>query len=176
MLKLISKTTLISTIVTLALSANVYAYESQDFVIAKTPDNTVTQDADQTGGKDGVFDKIAVVAKNLIGTKYKFGGINPATGFDCSGFVNYVFKEGADIKLPRGSRDMRTLGRQVDLKSLKPGDLIFFKLNSSHVGIYVGENRFVHAPRTGRSVTIDNLLDSSFASKVIGARRLVELD
>lgn len=173
MLKKIS-TKSFSIIVALAISSGALAYDEQDFVVAK-PQEPVTQSKDAVV-QDGVFDKISTVAKNLIGTKYKFGGITPATGFDCSGFVKYVFNEGAGIKLPRGSRDMRSIGKSVDLKSLKPGDLIFFRLNTSHVGIYIGENRFVHAPRTGRSVTIDSLLDSSFGDKISGARRLVELD
>ena len=158
----------------MAITSDAFAYEQQDFVVAK-PQEVIAQDK-EAPAQDNVFDKVASVAKNLIGTKYKFGGISPVTGFDCSGFVKYVFSEGAGIKLPRGSRDMRTLGKAVDLKSLKPGDLLFFKLNSSHVGIYIGENRFVHAPRTGRSVTIDSVLDSSFSNKIVGARRLVELD
>lgn len=173
MLKFISKTT-ISVITLLAISSGAYAYDQQDFVVAK-PQEAVVQDK-EAPAQNSVFDKVSAVAKNLIGTKYKFGGISPVTGFDCSGFVKYVFNEGAGITLPRGSRDMRTLGKAVDLKSLKPGDLLFFKLNSSHVGIYIGENRFVHAPRTGRSVTIDSVLDTSFSNKIIGARRLVELD
>jgi len=173
MVKLIIKSISIIATTYLISATPVFAYDQEDFVIVK--DNSVVANQDNNTSNN-VFGKIAIVAKNLIGTKYKFGGTSPATGFDCSGFVKYVFKEGADIKLPRGSRDMRTLGKAVDLKSLKPGDLIFFRLNSSHVGIYVGDNRFVHAPRTGRSVTIDSILDASFANKVVAARRLVELD
>jgi cell wall-associated NlpC family hydrolase len=155
-------------------SVSLIAYDTEDFVVVKNQNDTV--ESKEAGTSDTVFEKIAAVAKNLIGIKYKFGGTAPSTGFDCSGFVNYVFNEGAGLKLPRGSRDMRTVGRAVDLKSLKPGDLLFFKLHSSHVAIYVGENRFVHAPRTGRSVTIDSLLDSNFADKIIGARRIVDME
>lgn len=156
-------------------SASTLAYEAEDFVVVKNQNDT-TIEKDERSSNSVVFAQIANVAKQLIGTKYRFGGTTPSAGFDCSGFVSYVFKEGAGVKLPRGSRDMRTLGRSVDLKSLKPGDLLFFKLNSSHVAIYVGENRFVHAPRTGRSVTIDSMLDSNFANKFIGARRLVDME
>jgi len=170
-----TKVKLILASIVLALSTASFAYEKEDFVIMKQKnDDEVIEKKEIT--QNSRFEQISNVAKSLIGTKYKFGGISPLTGFDCSGFVNYVFKEGADIKLPRGSRDMRTMGRSIDLKSLRPGDLIFFKLNSSHVAIYIGEDRFIHAPSRGRSVAIDSLLDSSFASKIVGARRVAELD
>lgn len=174
MFKSINKKLLVASFVLFSTVTGLSAYDAEDFVIAKSQDAQEKEASNQDGVS--VFDRVSSVAKNLIGTKYKFGGISPLTGFDCSGFVGYVFREGANIKLPRGSRDMRTLGKPVDLKTLKPGDLVFFKLNSSHVGIYVGDNRFVHAPRTGRSVTIDSMLDSNFANKIIGARRLAEMD
>lgn len=146
------------------------------FIMAKSKENNDTapslkQDNDFLSAR---FGKIATVAKELIGTRYRFGGTSPKTGFDCSGFVSYVFKEGADIKLPRSSREMRTIGKAVDLKSLKPGDLIFFKINTSHVGIYIGNNKFIHAPSTGRSVAVDNLMSSFFQDRVLGARRVIE--
>ena len=81
------------------------------------------------------LEKVASAAKELLGTRYSFGGTNPESGFDCSGFVRYVFKE-ANIELPRSSYDMKKIGTPVDVKSLKIGDLLFFKINTSHVGIY----------------------------------------
>lgn len=146
-----------------------------EFIVVKTKDETElsAQERKDTDYLSKRFEKISAVAKELIGTKYKPGGSNPSTGFDCSGFVGYVFKEGADIKLPRSSRDMRSVGKGVDIKSLKPGDLIFFSINTSHVGIYIGNNKFVHAPSTGRSVAIDNLMSSSFQGRVTGARRVI---
>lgn len=156
-------------------STTLNAAENEDnFIVVKSKD-----DAEQSSDKNDNdflsvrFEKIADVAKELIGTKYKMGGTSPKTGFDCSGFVGYVFKEGAGIKLPRSSREMRNIGSPVDIKSLKPGDLIFFRLNSSHVGIYVGDNKFIHAPSTGRSVAIDSLTGSFFAKKIVGARRII---
>lgn len=148
-----------------------------NFIIAKSKDKDQTelsgQEKKDTDFLSVRFEKIAKVAKELIGIKYKFGGTTPKTGFDCSGFVSYVFNEGAGINLPRSSREMRKIGNPVDLKSLKPGDLIFFKINTSHVGIYIGENKFIHAPSTGRSVAVDNLMNSFFQNRVIGARRIV---
>jgi len=86
-------------------------------------------------------------------------------------YVSYFKAEGKSIlELER----MRTIGKAVDLKSLKPGDLIFFKINTSHVGIYIGNNKFIHAPSTGRSVAVDNLMSSFFQDRVLGARRVIE--
>ena len=106
MLKIVSKIT-ISIVAVLAITSDAFAYEQQDFVVAK-PQEVIAQDK-EAPAQDNVFDKVASVANNLIGTKYKFGGISPVTGFDCSGFVKYVFSEGAGIKLPSCSRYMRTL-------------------------------------------------------------------
>jgi len=157
-------------------SLQVDEIEEQDsFIVSKTkePDEPSFETKKGNDFLMARFEKIATIAKELIGVKYKFGGSSPSTGFDCSGFVGYVFKEGADIKLPRSSREMRRVGEAVDLKSLKPGDLIFFKINTSHVGIYIGNNKFIHAPSTGRSVAIDNLMSSFFKNRVIGARRVI---
>ena len=155
-------------------STTLNAAEVEDnFIVVKSKDDLDSSDKKENDFLSARFDKIAGVAKELIGTKYKLGGTSPKTGFDCSGFVNYVFKEGAGIKLPRSSREMRGIGSSVDLKSLKPGDLIFFKINTSHVGIYVGDNKFIHAPSTGRSVAIDSLSGSFFSKKIIGARRII---
>ncbi len=146
-----------------------------NFIVLKSKEDTEisAQDKKDTDFLSARFEKISKIAKELIGIRYKIGGSSPKTGFDCSGFVGYVFNEGAGIKLPRSSREMRSVGNAVDLKSLKPGDLIFFKLNTSHVGIYIGDNKFVHAPSTGRSVAIDNLMSSFFQNRVIGAIRVI---
>ncbi len=150
------------------------AAENEDgFIVVKPKEAQTTTEKESTDFLSKRFEKIASTAKDLLGTRYRRGGSNPSSGFDCSGFVGYVFKEGADIKLPRSSREMRTVGKAVDLKSLKPGDLIFFKINTSHVGIYIGDNRFIHAPSTGRSVAIDSINGDFFQNKIIGARRIL---
>jgi hypothetical protein len=156
-------------------STTLNAAEVDDtFIVVKSKDEAdLSADRKENDFLSVRFDKIATVAKELIGTKYKMGGSSPKTGFDCSGFVGYVFNEGAGIKLPRSSREMRGIGSPVDIKSLKPGDLIFFRLNSSHVGIYIGDNKFIHAPSTGRSVAIDSLMGSFFQKRVVGARRII---
>src|SRR5690606_23733571 len=94
-------------------------------------------------------------ATALLGTPYRWGGTSPDGGFDCSGLVNYVFRTALGIELPRVSRDMARDGERVDRGALAAGDLVFFSRRGKridHVGIYLGDGRFVHAPRTGKDV------------------------
>lgn len=97
---------------------------------------------------------------SLVGTPYRYGGNTPASGFDCSGLVAYVFQDATGLKLPHQSAAMSTLGgRKLDSDVLQSGDLVFFAAGRgiSHVGIYVGEGRFVHAPNSGGTVRLDRL-------------------
>jgi cell wall-associated NlpC family hydrolase len=99
-------------------------------------------------------------AMALIGTPYHFGGNTPLGGFDCSGLVGYVFRDAAGVVLPRTSRQMSEIDRPtLDRDELQSGDLVFFRdgRHVSHVGIYVGKERFVHAPNTGGTVRLDRL-------------------
>jgi cell wall-associated NlpC family hydrolase len=96
----------------------------------------------------------------LVGTPYRYGGNTPEGGFDCSGLVGYVFNDAAGMKLPRNSADIGALNAPtLKLNQLQSGDLVFFAANRriSHVGIYVGEGRFVHAPNSGGTVRLDRL-------------------
>lgn len=114
-------------------------------------------------------------ALDLIGIRYRRGGTDPATGFDCSGFVGHVFREGLGLVLPHSSRAMSTEGTPVDKDDLKPGDLVFFDIvrrRLSHVGIYLGDHLFVHAPRPGEAVGIADLRDTYWAKRYHGARRI----
>ena len=100
-------------------------------------------------------------AISLVGTPYRWGGNTPAGGFDCSGLVDYVFRTEARLNLPRTSREMSRLpDPRLERAQLAPGDLVFFQTDGngvSHVGIYVGKDRFVHAPDTGGTVRLDRL-------------------
>jgi cell wall-associated NlpC family hydrolase len=113
----------------------------------------------------------------LIGINYRFGGTNPDTGLDCSGFVQLVFKEAIGILLPRSAREQSEVGAVIAPHELKPGDLVFFNTMRhafSHVGIYLGDNRFMHAPRTGAEVRVEDMRQSYWIQRYNGdaSRRL----
>jgi cell wall-associated NlpC family hydrolase len=116
-------------------------------------------------------------AVNVLGTPYRWGGSSPSKGFDCSGLVKYAFTDVDEVDLPRTSNAMASgHGQKVDRKDLKPGDLIFFKLKSrrvNHVAIYLGNDRFIHAPRRGKSVSIDTLKKPYWESHYVVAKRVL---
>ena len=115
-------------------------------------------------------------ALELIGIRYKWGGTTPSTGLDCSGLVRYVFQKVTGVTLPRTAKEMSRIGEQVSVPDLQPGDLVFFdtrRFAFSHVGIYLGDNRFVHAPRRGRDVEIATLDSSFWQKRFNGARRMI---
>jgi len=110
----------------------------------------------------------------LLGTPYRWGGNSPDRGFDCSGLVGYVFRT-IGIDLPRVSRAMADEGTKVaDRDALAEGDLVFFGKRGriDHVGIYIGDGKFLHAPRTGRDVTVSSLTSGYWSQKYLEARRL----
>ncbi len=120
--------------------------------------------------------ELVIRAISLIGVKYKFGGGSTQTGFDCSGFVSHVFEVTLAIDLPRSSYSMARLGTKVESDDLRPGDLVFYNTLHrafSHVGIYLGEGRFVHAPSRGKRVEIVDMSDKYWKRRFNGARRLV---
>ena len=108
-----------------------------------------------------------------IGVDYKYGGSSHATGFDCSGLVAHVFREGYGITLPRNSFGQSQVGSPVGAEELQAGDLVFFNTRGgvSHVGIYVSNNKFVHAS-TSYGVTISDLNDDYYKRRFVGAGRL----
>lgn len=119
--------------------------------------------------------EVIINALSLTGIKYKYGGNSPETGFDCSGFVRYVFRNAANLTLPHTARAISQLGKTVKKDELKPGDLVFFntlKTAFSHVGIYIGDNKFIHAPRTGAAVRVENMQQSYWQSRFNVAKRL----
>lgn len=114
-------------------------------------------------------------ALSLVGVPYKYGGRSPDTGFDCSGLVHYVFSEVRGIALPRRAQEMSKVGDNVGRHELAPGDLVFFdtlREPFSHVGIYLGNHRFVHAPSSGGRVEVVAMTDRYWVRRFNGARRV----
>lgn len=117
----------------------------------------------------------AVLAVSLVGTPYRNGGISPDSGFDCSGLVWYVYRQVAGLALPRSAAELERAGWPVQQDDMQPGDLVFYDTLGrafSHVGIYVGERRFVHAPSSGGAVEIVSMRNAYWARRFSGARRV----
>ncbi len=114
----------------------------------------------------------------LVGTPYRYGGNTPETGFDCSGLVGYVFRDAAGVSLPRTSADIAEEGRRkLDAGDLRGGDLVLFAFGGrriTHVGIYVGERRFVHAPNSGGTVRLNSLDDAGWRDSFRYGKRVFE--
>jgi len=122
------------------------------------------------------LEEISIEAMALVGTPYRYGGNTPDSGFDCSGRVRYVVQRAASVNLPRTAAEMGRRGTLLDRRDVASGDLVFFNTTgqpNSHVGIYVGQNRFVHAPATGGTVRLEDMTKSYWASRYMGARRVV---
>lgn len=114
-------------------------------------------------------------ALSYLGVPYRFGGMSPRTGFDCSGLVNYVFRQAFGLSLPRSAREIARTGVAVARGELKPGDLVFFNtrgFSNSHVGIYIGDSKFVHAPNSRGRVRIDDMDNTYYRTRYNGARRI----
>jgi len=113
---------------------------------------------------------------SLMGIAYKWGGNTPDTGMDCSGFVRYVFKKSLGITLPRTAAEMAKVGKKVSPDDLEPGDLIFFNTrrgSNTHIGIYLGNNKFIQSPRTGENIKISEF-DGWWRQHFNGAKRVVQ--
>jgi cell wall-associated NlpC family hydrolase len=114
-------------------------------------------------------------AMTFLGVPYRRGGSSAATGFDCSGFVRSMFEQTVGKVLPRRASEQAAVTEKIDKQDLKPGDLVFFntmRQTFSHVGIYVGDNKFIHSPRTGKSVRVEDMRDAYWERRFTGARRV----
>lgn len=121
-------------------------------------------------------EEVVLNALSLIGVPYRWGGSHPNEGLDCSGLVQWVYRGAANLQLPRRSDEMMSHGHPVSSDSLRAGDLVFFNTlqrTGSHVGIYIGRGRFVHAPNARGVVRIESLDQIYWASRFDGARRLI---
>jgi cell wall-associated NlpC family hydrolase len=137
-----------------------------------TPRPWPTVEAADPAGANAVLMR----AIGLVGTPYRYGGNTPESGFDCSGLVAYVYRDVLDLRLPRTSRELAQVqGPRIAPRQLAPADLVFFGSsgNVSHVGIYVGEGRFVHAPSTGGTVRLDHLDGAYWRDHYTGAKRVL---
>ena len=112
--------------------------------------------------------RVAKYARQFVGVPYRYGGASPRSGFDCSGFVAYVFRH-FGVKLPHYTFAQYRRGRHIPRRRLEPGDLVFFD-GLNHVGLYVGRGRFIHAPHSGSRVRVDRL---KYGGSFAGARRVV---
>ncbi|CAB3779217.1 hypothetical protein LMG28614_00761 [Paraburkholderia ultramafica] len=126
-------------------------------------------------GMAGKAGDVVVGALNMIGVRYRWGGNTPDSGLDCSGFVRYVFQDTLGMALPRRAEEMSRVGEKVRVSDLKPGDLVFFntmRRTFSHVGIYIGDNKFVHSPSTGSTIRVDDMDSGYWEKRFTGARRI----
>ncbi|MDH5824415.1 C40 family peptidase [Luteimonas sp. RD2P54] len=123
-----------------------------------------------------VANAVVIRALSLVGTPYRYGGNTPEGGFDCSGLVNYVYHDMLELRLPRTSRQLSEYqGPRIAPERLAASDLVFFGSggNVTHVGIYVGEGRFVHAPSSGGTVRLDRLDGHYWRDHYSGSRRIL---
>ncbi|WP_301883774.1 C40 family peptidase [Neisseria uirgultaei] len=138
---------------------------------------TARTNNDRTSGS---ADELIGNAMGLLGVAYRYGGTSVSTGFDCSGFMQHIFKRAMGINLPRTSAEQAQMGTPVARSELQPGDMVFFRTlggsRISHVGLYIGNDRFIHAPRTGKNIEITSLSHKYWSGKYAFARRVKKND
>jgi cell wall-associated NlpC family hydrolase len=159
--------------------ADRHAAPTVDVAVAPGNDAQVASTADEAGDTtENITDlrkALIAMAMKLRDTRYVRGGHDPSTGFDCSGFVRYVFAHAVGMQLPTNSAAQFLAGLKVKRADMKPGDLVFFRTHGrrriSHVGIYISDGRFIHSPTTGKSVEISSLKNGYWAKRFAGAKR-----
>ncbi len=156
----------------LMTSACAYAEADSDYL---RPGESTTAAANSSQTAPNKTQDVLMYALSLTGTPYKYGGNTSDTGFDCSGFVRYVYGQVAGLNLPRNAFSISQVGKQIEKTELKPGDLVFFntlRRAFSHVGIYLGDNRFIHASSsTTGDVMVSDLNEKYWSKRFNGARR-----
>lgn len=143
-----------------------------DRKIASSPLNA--NEIDETSWPERARE-VLVNALSLTGVRYQYGGNSPDSGFDCSGFVRYVYQQAANLTLPHGARAISQLGKSIPKSELQPGDLVFFntlRSTFSHVGIYLGNNRFIHSPSSGGGVRVEDMQSDYWEKRFNGAQRI----
>lgn len=145
-------------------------------VNASPNDGYVTREEEVNEGSDDAIGNMLLQSISLMGIPYKWGGNTPQTGLDCSGYIKYVYQKSLGITLPRTAAEMAKVGKKVSINELEPGDLLFFNTSrgrNTHVGMYIGNNKFIQSPRTGDVIRVTEL-NSSWRSKFNGAKRIVQ--
>lgn len=148
--------------------------EGNERVAEHTAPQELSDESHAVASEDAIGD-LLLQAVSLLGVAYRFGGSTPASGLDCSGFIQYVFKKSLRIRLPRTAVEMSRLGKRVERHELVPGDLVFFNTRGftfSHVGMYLGNSKFIHAPRTGKNIEVVSMNQAYWRGRYNGARRL----
>ncbi|MDY5627492.1 MAG: SH3 domain-containing C40 family peptidase [Clostridia bacterium] len=149
------------------------AYVHSDYILIRSAELT-SRDGNDAEKRGTIGEEVVEFAKQYIGTPYVYGGSSPS-GFDCSGFVYYVYKN-FGVTLNRVAADQSKNGYVVDRSELMPGDILLFSRTLdgyiTHVGIYVGDNQFIHSPQTGKSVEIVSLSSGYYNYGYVGARRI----
>ncbi|MBX9867548.1 MAG: C40 family peptidase [Burkholderiales bacterium] len=144
--------------------------------VTKPARNSQNDNNAQSQQSQDAISNMLLQSVSLMGIAYKWGGNTPDTGMDCSGFVRYVFNKSLGINLPRTAAEMAKVGKRVSIDQLQPGDLIFFNSSrgsNTHIGIYLGGNKFIQSPRTGETIQITDL--SGYWTKHFnGAKRIVQ--
>jgi len=128
-----------------------------------------------TSASDDQINDLLMYTLSLSDTAYRYGGSSPKTGFDCSGLVGHVFKHSLGIKLPRTTKGLSHAGKYVKRSRLQAGDLVFFNTQHraySHVGIYIGDGKFIHAPKTGSRIRVEKMKVRYWSKRYSGARRI----
>lgn len=159
-------------------AASMQAVSGSDVPMAAVEESRVQRAQKLLSNVTDKASDVVLGALNYIGVRYKYGGNTPDSGLDCSGFVRYVFQDTLNFMLPRRSEEMSQVGERIAKTDLKPGDLVFFntmRRSFSHVGIYIGGDKFVHAPATGGKIRVETLSESYWSARYNGARRVETL-
>ena len=152
-------------------------------LVTQMTDQLTQQISNQLGGPlqsarnafGGKASELVMQAMGLLGVPYDRGGTSEEKGFDCSGFVRHMYEKSVGLVLPRRAEEQAKVTEEISRSELKPGDLVFFntlKRTFSHVGIYVGDGKFIHAPRPGKAVRVDDMREAYWQQRFNGARRV----
>lgn len=156
-----------------ALSASLLAACTSGPSLVAKPSRKPNIVAGQANGK---AQDVVLYALGLLDVDYRFGGSNPENGLDCSGMVSFIYRQAAGLVLPHNAARLAELGEEIDAPQLQAGDLVFFNTlgrSFSHVGIYLGDGRFIHAPSSNGKIRIDSLKKGYYAQRYESARRLL---